>query len=318
MKIAYLVFAYRNPELLRREIEALSTPDSFFYIHIDKKSNVNDFSGIRGSNIFFLENRVCVYWAEFSGVLAILALIDRALKSPQVCDYLVLLSGSEYPLRSKNYIHNFFQKNSGQEFMDLIAMPNNAAGKPLSHINTFRVQSRHPYLRLVVRILSKMGIVRRDYRKYLGGLAPYGGHTWWALTREACQYIVDFAAQNPQIRSFFENVPQPEEMFFHTILGNSKFKARVRRNLLFEDWSAGGCRPEMINNEHVARFEAEDKVQISDVWGSGEVLFARKYGDENLKVVDRIDAMIRKKDGDNSRDCHCCMSEGSSEQQTLT
>jgi len=298
MKIAYLVFAYRNPRLLQREIEALSGSESAFFVHIDAKVDIDQFSGIKGENVFFLDDRVRVYWAEFSGVRAILALIDRALTEGQRYDYLVLLSGSEYPLRSRRYIHQFFQHNAGLEFIDMVAMPNLGAGKPLSHINTFRVQSHQPLLRLAARGLSRVGLVRRDYRKHLGGLAPFGGHTWWALTRDACLHITRFISENRTIVRFFENVPQPEETFLQTILGNSAFKARVRRNLVFEDWSAGGSRPAMISDGHVVHFEEQQQVRLDDVWGSGEVLFARKFSDDNLGIVDRVDAMINRKDED--------------------
>jgi hypothetical protein len=37
MKIAYLIFAYKNPELIKRLGETLSSEDSTFFIHIDRK-----------------------------------------------------------------------------------------------------------------------------------------------------------------------------------------------------------------------------------------------------------------------------------------
>ena len=53
MKIAYLVFAYKNPQLLKRAIGRLSSKESAFFIHIDQKSNIYEFSSIRGENVFF-------------------------------------------------------------------------------------------------------------------------------------------------------------------------------------------------------------------------------------------------------------------------
>jgi len=295
MKIAYLVFAYSNPQLLRREIEALSSVDSAFFVHIDRKSNLQEFSGIKGNNVFFLNDRVTVYWAEFSGVKAITKLILHGIKAEQKFDYFVLLSGSEYPLRSVEYIHKFFEANNGQEFMDVVKIPNLQAGKPLSHINSFRVPSSKPALQLIVKALSRMGVVRRDYRKHFGDLAPYGGHTWWALTRGACEYIIEFIDQHPKLVRYFEYAAQPEETFFHTILGNSSFKLRFRRNLLYEDWSAGGRRPAMISEKHLAIFAAQKQVWLGDVFGAGEVLFARKYSDENLGTVDEVDKLVKTK-----------------------
>src|SRR6266567_2069482 len=140
MHIAYLVFAYKNPQLLRRLIRTLSSEDCSFFVHIDKKSNLDEFEMIKneGSNVLFSEERIPSYWAEFSGVQAILLLIRQALKAPREYDYFVLLSGSEYPIKSAQYIQKFLEANRGVEFMSIVKMPNEEAGKPLSRINTLR------------------------------------------------------------------------------------------------------------------------------------------------------------------------------------
>lgn len=239
-----------------------------------------------------------MYWAEFSGVQAILLLIRQALQGPQDYDYLVLLSGSEYPIRTARYIHTFLEENRGLEFINIVKMPNGAAGKPIARINTLRIQSNRPSLRFAVRVMAKFGLAQRDYRKYLGSLEPYAGNTWWALTRDACQYILEFVDANKQVAEYFQNVFAPEEAFFHTILGNSPFRSRTRRNLVYEDWSEQGAHPAKINKQHIAFFEAQEKVEVNDVYGSGELLFARKFADDNMALLQVIDNMIRRKDSD--------------------
>ena len=289
MKIAYLVFAYKNPRLLKRTVERLSCSDSSFFIHIDLKCDLEDFRAIRGENIVFADKRVRVSWAEFSGVKAVLMLIQAALVCQDKFEYFLLLSGSEYPLQSSEYIHKFLVANQPQEFISIVKMPNAEAGKPVSRINTLRIPSEQPVRRLLVRTLARLGLAQRDYRKHLGSLEPYSGHTWWALTREACQYIIDFGEHNVGVVKYFENTFAPEEMYFHTILGNSPFKSRIRRNLVYEDWSSRGSHPAMIDEQHIAFFRDRQKVIISDVYGFGEVLFARKFSDDNWDMVRRIE-----------------------------
>jgi hypothetical protein len=144
--------------------------------------------------------------------------------------------------------------------------------------------------------LAKAGLAQRDYRKYLRGLEPYSGITWWALSRSACQYLLEFVESNPYMSEYFENVFAPEETFFHTILGNSPFMSRVRRNLVYEDWSARGAHPAMIGDRHLALFESQGAVSVNDIYGPGELLFARKLSDENLALLERIDNMIALKE----------------------
>jgi hypothetical protein len=295
LKVAYLVFAYKNPQVLKRTIQRLSSEDCAFFVHIDQKSDMDQFSSIRGENIFFSDRRIPVYWAEFSGIEAILLLIRQALERPEHYDYFVLLSGSEYPLRSGRYIHAFLEENRDLEFISMVKMP--APGKPISRINTLRYPSDKPIRRFAFRALAKVGLANRDYRKYLEGLEPYSGITWWGLSRNACEYIVRFMETNPHVEKYFRCTHAPEESFFHTILGNSPLRSQMRGNLLYEDWPPIGARgPAMITDRHVAFFETQEKICVEDAYGRHEALFARKLSDDNLDLLDRIDAMIRRKE----------------------
>lgn len=296
MKIAYLVFAYKNPQLLKKTIGTLSSPDCAFFIHIDQKSSMTEFASIQGENIFFSQKRLPVYWGEFSGVHAILLLLQQAFASPQAFDYFVLLSGSDYPLRSSQYIHNFLEEHRGEEFISMVKVPNEAAGKPLSRVNTPMIESSKPVRRFAAKVLAKLGLAQRDYRKFLVGLEPYSGNTWWAITRDACRYVLEFVEPNPLVAEYFKNVFAPEEMFFQTILGNSPLRFQIRRNLVYEDWSLRGSRPAMIDEHHLALFEAQEEVSLNDVYGTGEALFARKFSDDSLHLVARIDDMTMRKE----------------------
>ena len=88
----------------------------------------------------------------------------------------------------------------------------------------------------------------------------------------------------------------PEEYYIHTIIGNSPFRSRVRRSLVFEEWSRGASRPPMIGEKHVSQFEAQEHVTVNDVHGPGELLFARKFSDDSLGLTRRIDEMIDRKE----------------------
>lgn len=296
MRIAYLVMTHQNPRLLRRVTEKLSSEDSAFFIHVDAKSDLAEFSGIACSNVHFVEKRVPVYWGEFSVVDAVLRLLRQATTGPTEYDYVVLLSGSDYPLWSRDYISCFLRENRGTEFMSIVRMPCESAGQPLSKINRIWIQSNKPVRRLVMRALAKLGLARRDYRRFLGDLEPYAGDMWWALTADACRYILDFVERNQSVRKYFETTPAPDEMFFHTILGNSPYASRLRRNLVYTDWSAGGSHPALIDEKHISFFAAHKKVSVNSVFGPGEALFARKFSDDRLDLLDKIDAMILRKE----------------------
>ncbi len=295
MKIAYLMLFHKDPRLFKRSIEMLSSEDCGFFVHIDRKSDIREFSDICGGNILFCEQRIPVHWAEFSQIDATMLLVRQALASSAKYDYFIFLQGGTYPLRSGGYIRRLLEKNRGWEFMNLVKMP--APGYPLSKINTLRYPSDKPVRRFATRALAKLGLAERDYRKYLRGLEAYSGHACWALSKDACQYVAEFATSNPHVERYFQETFAPDESFFQTILGNSPLRSSIRKNLVYADWSTSvGDHPAMLNEEHVKFFEAQEKVWVEDEWGSGEMLFARKFSDDSLDLLQRIDDMIDRKE----------------------
>jgi Core-2/I-Branching enzyme len=294
MKIAYLLLAHNNPRLLKRAIRTLSSGDCGFFIHIDKKADIRQFSAVGGKNIFFSKQRMPVHWGEFSLVQATLMMIREALEDPTHYDYFVLLSGSDYPLRSGEYIRAFFEDNFGLEFMNLTKLP--APGFPIAKINKLRYPSDKPLRRFATRALGKLGFAQRDFKKWLRGLEPYCGSQWWAMSRDAVRYTVEFTQLNPHLEEYFRNSFTSDEMFFHTILGNSPLRSQIRRNLVYLDWPKPGEHPVILTDEHLRGFESVEKVYVEDEWGSGEALFARKFSDDNLDLLDRIDEMILRKE----------------------
>ena len=65
---------------------------------------------------------------------------------------------------------------------------------------------------------------------------------------------------------------------------------------MYDDWSAGPLHPALINGNHLDFFEAHQEVTLSDAFGPGELLFARKFSDETLELTKRIDRMAERKD----------------------
>lgn len=285
MKIAYLILAHNTPRHLQRLVSALSTESAVFFIHIDKKTSIREYSEIRGHNVRLIEQRIPVYWGDFSVVEATLVLIRAALSEQQQFDRLVLLSGADYPVKSARFIEQYFFSHPEREFIQLAEMPADHTGKPISRLTTFQTRARDA---VVVQLLQKFLVRRalapgkRDYKAVLGGLDPYGGSGWWALTRQACEYILAFVRNEPRMVDFFKNTVIPDETFFHTILGNSEFKERVAHCVTFADWSAGGKHPATIEHRHLAIINKEASRS------EHKVLFARKFTDESTTVIEML------------------------------
>jgi hypothetical protein len=302
MRIAYLILAHNAPNHLTRLVRALDSPDASFVIHIDRKSDISLFrESLFRRNVTFLEDRVAVYWGEFSTVQATIELLKTALNRSPCPDYVCLLSGSDYPLRSPQYIEEFLLRNRGWEFMNLVPMPCAAVGKELNRLQEYRLQTFQDssFVRRAVARLNRMindeMAFRRDYSKVLRGMKPYAGSQWWALTQNAARHVLAFVAARPDVVKFFRNSRLPDESFFHTIIGNSEFAPRVVRNLTFADWSRPGGGPAIIDRNHLKAFIRTERVVGDDFYGRGELLFARKFPDDSAELTDFIDRHLIKR-----------------------
>lgn len=178
-------------------------------------------------------------------------------------------------------------------------MPSREAGKPISRLTTYRVRPASPcWVQTAHRLLLRLHVRprQRDYRLYLRDLVPYGGSSWWALSRKACEYVAAFADREVEVVAFFKNTVCPDESFFQTVLANSPFESRVARNLTYADWSRGGSSPATIDESHLAFFRATSSFDSGDVYGAGEMLFARKFGDDSGTLVAELDKQIQDRE----------------------
>lgn len=329
MKIAYLINAHNNPKHLQRLINALSSESSACFVHIGREVNMDDFSGIKGKNVYFCENRIRCYWGDFSTVRAILMLIQKAFADDRHFNYFLLLSGTHYPVQPTSYIETFFRRHNGTEFIDLVQMPNEEEGRLIWRFSSYKPAAKGSRTaRMLRRGLVKTGFIpkcssspfapeavalygERNYKAHLRGLTPYGGHSWWALSREACNYMLDFADENPRIVNFFKHTHLTDESFFQTILGNSPFRSKIQRSITYANWEVGGPHPSLISEKDLELFKVDGPIIISqyvnpdldpsglkrsDAYGTGEILFARKFSDDTEEIVAKLDQIIREKE----------------------
>jgi hypothetical protein len=314
MRIAYLILVHSMPDHLGRLIAALSDEHADFFVHVNNKVSIEPFLIHQAPNVYFIDRRVSVHWGESQLIEAAIYLIQSALSNNREYGYLVLLSGSCYPIRSKEYIRRLFIERRGDEFMNVVKMPNAEAQKSLSRLDRFYMrsdQSRLEFVRRVAsgfwvrrksgRLFSKKWWLSRDWCAALGPLVPYGGSFWWALTTEACRYIDAFVKREHDIVRFFENTQMPDEMFFQTILANSAFAPHLRRNLTYTDWTAGGSRPGELTEGHVRMFAQQWPLMGDGVYGKGELCFARKFPDDGGRLADLVDKLVRQRDTGKSR-----------------
>ena len=123
MKIAWLVLAHNQPQQLLNLYAALTDDVSDFYIHIDHKSKDREaitaaFAGKDNVKVISVHE---VYRMGYNMVQATTDLLKLAYNSGNNYKYFNLIIGQDYPIKSKQYINNFFATHT-EDLIDCIKM----------------------------------------------------------------------------------------------------------------------------------------------------------------------------------------------------
>ncbi|MGZ4881652.1 MAG: beta-1,6-N-acetylglucosaminyltransferase [Halobacteriota archaeon] len=275
INIAYIISAYKYPDQLIRLITRLNNEGSYFFVHVDKKTDDTIYDKmLKGvshyPNVFFLKRHIC-YWGDFGHVLATIKGLNDALDRNIDFDYFFLLTGQDYPIKSNFYIEELLRKNSGNQFIKYVPIPcdpeygwDKERGG-LDRIETWSFRFCNKFFRFpdynrqldskiksfILKILVKL-IPKRKFPK---NLKPFGGSSYWCITKECAEYISDFIKKNPAFVRYFKYVYIPDEIFFQTIILNSPFKECViNDDLRCIDWSCpgrGGSLPRIWCEEDI-------------------------------------------------------------------
>lgn len=297
LKITYLILVHRYPKQVRRLIQRLYTEHTAFLIHVDRRVDIALFQQeLRDINtVRFIVSRHVSKWGSGGIADAFLSGFREILSSDFKTDYVIVLSGQDYPLRSNEQIQQFFTLNLGKNFVYYFPMPgvSEYRGEWNDRINryhfTFRGESYiyPPYTvpttvkGWIKHVLFALYFFRkRVHPKYL---KPYGGSTWSMLTVEAARYIVKFLDDHPDFMEFHKHSVCSDEMVQSTILLNSPPVIRdtiVNKDLRYCDWTPRPREPcpATLTSTYFPILVASD------------ALFARKF-DETVdsKILDLID-----------------------------
>lgn len=286
MDIAYIISAYKYPELLIRLISRLATDRTSFFVHVDKKTDYQVFNRmIYGlghlPKVRFLRRHECV-WGGFGHVAATLEGIAEMLRTGTSFDYAILLTGQDYPIKPNRYISAFLEERKGMLFLDFFPLPADVwrnqgivGGMVRVEAWHWRIFQRHVWFPQNQDFPIK--------RRFPLGFKPYGGSSYWCLPRESIEYIYDSTTRNRGLVNFFRCVDVPDEIFFQTILLNSPLAEMVvNDDLRYIDWKdpdAGS--PAVLCKSDLGNLLSSPK------------LFARKFDTQvDAEVLDLIDQQM--------------------------
>jgi hypothetical protein len=287
--IAYLVLGHRAPKQVAALTGLLTSAGDIAVVHVDQRVDVAPFHEAleRQPSTALARDRVAVRWAGWSMVEATLSLIRQALDDHPETQRLVLLSGDSFPLRPPEALRGFFADRPRTEFLNAVAMPSVALGKPLSRISNFHVEhDRDSRLGAAFEGLHRMAY-RPGFRRALGGRRPMAGSQWWALTADAARLLLDTCEQEQRLMKLMRHSAVPDEHFFQTVLGNSALSDNLRPGLMMTTFSASSASPDTIGPADVKQL-ACGGLRVIDGYGVRDLLFARKFDPARPDIVEAV------------------------------
>ena len=273
MRVAHLILTYTSPEQTERMIKKMYHENFDFYIHVDKKFDIAPHLYLKSlPNVYLIDNRMDVKWADFSTVLATFECIKEIAGSGIKYDFINFLSGQDYPLVSAEYLNEFFSENIGKEFLSYYDYRNDWKEGLLRLEKYYLTGYQFSGKFLLEKVLNKI----MPKRKIPHGLHPYGKSMFWMLSPAAAMHVINTVENDKKLLNFFFLSWGSDEFVFQTILMNSSYKERIiNNNYRYIDWSGGGANPKVLG--------IEDAGAIA----KSQMLFARKF--DMLKQPDILD-----------------------------
>jgi len=278
-RVAHLVLAHKNPRQLQRMIEALRHPAFDFYIHIDSKSDMEQFRFLeKEPDVFFVERRARVNWAGYGMVQATVNGLEQIVEKKY--DYINLLSAQDFPIKSPEQIYQFLKERKGTEFITCERLETEWTEARVRvenyHFVNWNIPGKIRLEKLADSVLPR--------RKFPLNYELVGRSQWFTITGDAAVYLLSFLKNNPRVVTFFKYTWAADELIFATILHNSAFRNRIQENLMYVDWT--GCV-----TGHPRILEMEDLPKLLE----SEKMFARKFdADLDPQVISAIEQHIQQ------------------------
>lgn len=253
-----LIHAHDNLELLNRLVDTIASENHSIYVNVDLKADL-DLTKI-SSKVRLIRNRIKIQWGGFSQVLAVLNSLREIEKNENNYEHVIFISGQHFPIVANNVIDE--RLLSGNEYICVRPIDGTARVADRYEKFHFGLGTINVILSSLVNALVKKGPLPNGY-------VPYWGSQWWVLSQECIQYILDFTERDSSFLNYFRFSMCCDEIFFQTIIMNSKFKQRiVNNNFLYLDWT--DCSKGLTSSPNVLSPKDFNKIIQS------ESLFCRK------------------------------------------
>jgi hypothetical protein len=301
-RVAYVITSYKLPEQILRLASVIraASPGASIVLHHDDRLCGIDLTAARRLRMQLVEPSTPVNWGEASQLEMVIRCLRFCLASVEF-DWLVMLSGQDYPIRPIVEIERALGEEDCDALVEARPCPRPGVRGPVDEFSSryyFRWwHPRHASLVSLARATTRKGafvrtrampsgdwIGTRAVRTPFGaGLICHRGSDWFSLSRAAVKAIDAFAAGRADVLRYYRRTLIPTESFIQTVLasdGSLTISGDTRR---YTVWDAGPHQP----GPDVLRLEDLDAMLASGFD------FGRKFDPTvDSAVIDEIDRRV--------------------------
>ena len=235
------------------------------------------------AGLYILNNRVDVRWGDVSQIEAEYALLEEAVSNGHY-KYYHFLSGVDLPLKSQDYIHSFFDRNNGKEFIgySITEMTPQIVRKVQRwHLFPRHFQSKSAFVKIpramFLRVQELLGIKRNRHINFKKG------PNWVSITDSLARYVI---SNKQWSLKTFRNTFCCDELFIQTLCWNSPFYSSI-----YDPTSNKGCLREIgWKDGRLIDWSASDL----DYLKASPALFARKFNSRDMSFIQAITELSNK------------------------
>lgn len=244
MRLALLVLAYREPEVLRRSIPLYRAAGFDIFVHLELKADAGAYLARLGDaahSCTLIATRISIFWGGFSMVEAELALIYTAMAKDHY-DRFTLVSDDTFPITSKIRLLQVLNED-----LDRVMLRRLELSDPFKARYSNFFYFDHQVTSLLGRPIESAAIddsflertseIQEQRRRGKKEIDIYYGSQWWSITFETMKVILRKLKGDEHLFLSFKYSAVPDELLFQTLVGNYIERSRVHQALVYVDWS---------------------------------------------------------------------------------
>ncbi len=240
MRQVILIHAHKDLDQLNALVGQLLDDEFLIYVNVDSKSAID--VGRLHPAARLVRRRNDIHWGDFSQVQATLNSMRQVVDEVPAFDKLMFISAQDFPLLPNRRLKTELAALAGRELLDCVQVGPQGWSCAKRYQYFYR-DAGGALAVLACRVANHAMRICGLTRAMVNGWQPWGGSSWWSLSRDCAKAIVTQVRDDPAIVRFFHRVYCPDELFFQTLVMNSPFRERVLfNNFRHIQWASSDAR----------------------------------------------------------------------------